>query len=89
MPKHVGSNVLFAERRARSTGDGYVFGQQVRDTIWAEANPARGREEYFSVMLGRLLMAASDGAIFAGPGWATPRMYGSSERPTIKVGAAL
>ena len=53
MSEHVRSDALFAERRAGFAGDGDVFGQQVRDTIRAEATAMAGGEEYFSAAPGR------------------------------------
>jgi hypothetical protein len=53
MSEHVWSDALFAERRAGFAGDGDVFGQQVLDTIRAEATAMAGGEEYFSAAPGR------------------------------------
>jgi len=52
MPKHVRSDMLSSERRATLAGHGYMFGQQIRDTIRTEAAAAPRGKKHFRAVLG-------------------------------------
>lgn len=45
--------MLLSERRARFAGHGYMFGQQILDTVRTETTAAGGRKEHFSAVFGR------------------------------------